>query len=72
MIGAMAHYVSRGGVGSFVPMNANFGIVAPLAERVRGGKIARYEVVAKRSLDAVEQLKPTLRDGFPCREGVGE
>ena len=56
----MAHYVSRGGIGSFVPMNANFGIVSPLPERVRGGKIARYEVVAKRALDAVEQLKSEL------------
>ena len=60
MIGAMAHYVSRGGIGSFVPMNANFGIVSPLPERVRGGKIARYAVVAKRALDAVEQLKSEL------------
>ena len=60
MIGAMAHYVSRGGIGSFVPMNANFGIVSPLPERVRGGKIARYEVVAKRALNAVEQLKSEL------------
>ena len=55
MIGAMAHYVSHGGMGDFVPMNANFGIVAPLDHRVKGGKIARYEVVAARSLEWLEE-----------------
>lgn len=50
MIGAMAHYISHGGTGEFVPMNANFGIVAPLPTRVKGGKIARYQVVADRAL----------------------
>ena len=56
MIGAMAHYISHGGTGEFVPMNANFGIVAPLPERVKGGKVARYEVVAKRALDYMHQF----------------
>ena len=35
MLGAMAAYVSRGGIGAFVPMNANFGIIRPLDVRVR-------------------------------------
>ncbi len=51
MIGAMADYVSRGGNSSFVPMNANFGIIEPLPMRVKGGKIAKYEVLANRSLE---------------------
>ena len=52
MIGAMAEYISLGNVsGNFVPMNANFGIVEPLGYRVKGGKVAKYEVVAKRSLE---------------------
>ena len=36
-------------------MNANFGIVAPLDHRVKGGKIARYEVVANRSLQWIDE-----------------
>lgn len=56
MIGAMAEYISTGNMsGSFVPMNANFGIVEPLGYRVKGGKVAKYEVIAKRAL---EDLKP--------------
>ncbi len=57
MIGAMAAYVSEGGMsGSFQPMNANFGILAPLPTRVKGGKIAKYEVMAARALDAIEGM----------------
>ena len=61
MIGAMAHYVENGGNGEFVPMNANFGIVEPLPMRVKGGKVARYEVVAARALDAIEEIKPIVQ-----------
>lgn len=61
MIGAMAAYVSRGGTGSFTPMNANFGIIAPLPERVKGGKVARYTVYAERALRVIKDFgeKPT-------------
>ena len=34
-IGALAHYVSDRTVASFQPMNVNFGIIAPLEQRVR-------------------------------------
>ena len=55
MIGAMAAYVSRGGItGTFTPMNANFGIIEPLGYRVKGGKPARYEVLVKRALERIE------------------
>ncbi len=33
-IGALAHYVSDSTVASFQPMNVNFGIIAPLEQRV--------------------------------------
>lgn len=56
MIGAMAHFVANGAVGEFVPMNANFGIVEPLGERVKGGKIARCELVAKRALEEIDRM----------------
>ena len=39
MIGAMAAYVSKGTTGNFTPMNANFGIIAPLGYKVKGGKL---------------------------------
>ena len=57
MIGAMAAYVSEGGMsGNFQPMNANFGILEPLPARVKGGKVAKYEVMAARSLDAIAAI----------------
>ena len=56
MLGAMAAYVSRGGVGSFVPMNANFGIVPPLGYRVKGGKTAKNEKLAERALSLANQM----------------
>ena len=56
MIGAMAHYISHGGLGDFVPMNANFGIIPLLDHHVKGGKIARYEVYAARSLECIDRL----------------
>lgn len=62
-IGALAHYVSEGGVSSsFQPMNANFGIIAPFEKKVKGGKKMRNEAYAERSLDIIDNefshLKP--------------
>ena len=60
MLGAMAAYVSEGslqGKGHFVPMNANFGIIPGLGERVKGGKIAKYERYAARALEALEPYR---------------
>ena len=70
MIGAMAHYIENGGTGDFVPMNANFGIVEPLPMRVKGGKEARYEVVAARALEEIETLKPVVKEGQSARHGA--
>ena len=53
-IGALAHYISEGGVSSsFQPMNANFGIIAPFEKKVKGGKRSRNEAYAKRSLEVI-------------------
>ena len=61
MIGAMAEYVSTGNMsGSFVPMNANFGIIEPLGYKVKGGKVAKYEVIAARALDALDDYAERL------------
>ena len=56
VIGAMAAYVSRGGIGDFTPMNANFGLVRPLGYRVKGGKTAKNEKLAERSLETLAQM----------------
>lgn len=57
MLGAMASYISFGGVGRFTPMNANFGIVEPLAYRVKGGKNAKNEALAARALEALAAVE---------------
>ncbi len=58
MTGAMGAYVSNGGLsGNFQPMNANFGIIAPLGKKVRGGKRARGEEYARRALEAIDKMK---------------
>ena len=55
-IGALAHYVSEGGISSsFQPMNANFGIIAPFEKKVKGGKKARNEAYALRSLEIIKE-----------------
>ncbi len=56
MLGAMADYVHSGGVGAFVPMNANFGIIEPLGYRVKGGKTAKNTKLAERALALIEEL----------------
>ena len=60
MIGAMAAYVAEGGNGAFVPMNANFGIIEPLPQRVKGGKLAKYELLAVRALEEIELVKERI------------
>ena len=62
-IGALAHYVSEGGVSSsFQPMNANFGIIAPLEKKVKGGKKFRNEAYAERSLALIRESFKEFKD----------
>ena len=68
VLGAMAAYVSRGGMGTFVPMNANFGIIKPLEERVKGGKSARNEAYAARALASLDALIRNTEKGEPTVE----
>lgn len=53
MIGAMAAYISDPGVKNFAPMNANFGLVAPLGYKVKGKKKEKNMAYAKRALAEV-------------------
>ncbi len=64
MLGAMANYVCHGGSGKFVPMNANFGIIPPLENRVKGGKLAKYAVYAERALTALEDFKEKYENHY--------
>ena len=59
-IGSLGNYISTGGTGRFQPMNANFGIIPPLSYKVKGGKNARNEEYANRSLRAVEEFSALL------------
>ena len=67
VIGAMAKYVSEGGIGDFQPMNANFGVVAPLDRKVKGGKRARNQALAERALDAADRYAEQIKN---LRKGV--
>lgn len=59
-IGALAHYISSA-TGNFQPMNVNFGIVAPLGYRVKGGKTARNEELSRRSLSILAPMAEAIR-----------
>ena len=56
MIGAMANYIVDNTSKNFQPMNANFGIIKPLPERIKDKK-EKYERYAKRSLEMLENFK---------------
>lgn len=73
VIGALAYYVKEGGVSkNFQPMNANFGIIAPLDKKVKGGKKNRNAVYAERSLSLISKpfcfSEPTDENSVGCNE----
>ena len=54
-IGALAHYVSSGSIRDFQPMNINFGIMAPLKQRIKN-KPDRCRAYAERSLALLYEI----------------
>ncbi len=54
VIGALSNYISNESVTNFQPMNANFGLVAPLTHKVKGGKKARGEAMGARAIEKIE------------------
>ena len=52
IIGALAKYISTPNQ-NFQPMNANFGVLPELEEKIRDKKL-RYKIMAKKSLDAIK------------------
>ncbi|WP_434556446.1 FADH(2)-oxidizing methylenetetrahydrofolate--tRNA-(uracil(54)-C(5))-methyltransferase TrmFO [Staphylococcus coagulans] len=60
MIGSMAYYISHATNNkNFQPMNANFGLVPALEERIKDKK-ERYETLAHRALTQLNHFKETL------------
>lgn len=57
--GALAEYISHPDIKNFQPMNVNFGIVAPLEQRVRNKKM-KNTMIAERALQDLDELKKTL------------
>ena len=55
-IGALAHYISDSSVTSFQPMNVNFGIIAPLEQRVKG-KANKNLAIAERALSHLAAME---------------
>ena len=54
MIGALTKYITTPRK-HFAPMNANFGILPELEEKIKDKKV-RYEELAKRALISLKQL----------------
>ena len=55
-IGALGLYVSNPSVGTFQPMNINFGIIPGLGYKVKG-KRNKNAVLSERSLTMIEEIK---------------
>jgi methylenetetrahydrofolate--tRNA-(uracil-5-)-methyltransferase len=58
-LGSMAHYITTANPDNFQPMNANFGLLPPLDERIRD-KRERYEKLANRALDTIQNFLTKL------------
>ena len=55
VIGALAWYISHTPTKDFQPMNANFGIIAPLEHRIRNKRVRNMEL-ARKSLDTLDAI----------------
>ncbi len=54
MIGALCHYATHADMRDFQPMKANFGLLPPLDEAVRGGKLERGRIFSQRGLASLD------------------
>jgi methylenetetrahydrofolate--tRNA-(uracil-5-)-methyltransferase len=57
-IGSLGYYISEGSLPGreFVPSNANFGIMEPFPDRIRGGARARKQAMAARALEEIDMI----------------
>jgi methylenetetrahydrofolate--tRNA-(uracil-5-)-methyltransferase len=57
-IGALIHYITHSQTTPFQPMNINFGLFPPLAEKVGGREKRR--IIGRRALEAMEKWKEAM------------
>ena len=57
--GAMCNYITTAVSKHFQPMNANFGLMPPLGERIRDKKLKKMKI-AQRALDTLDEFIQTL------------
>lgn len=67
MLGSLAHYVTHADPDHFQPMNANFGILPPLPERIRD-KAERRRAQGERALQAIVEWREL--HGIPTQSPV--
>ncbi|UKS29898.1 FADH(2)-oxidizing methylenetetrahydrofolate--tRNA-(uracil(54)-C(5))-methyltransferase TrmFO [Paenibacillus sp. HWE-109] len=60
-LGSMANYITEADVKHFQPMNANFGLLPQLPERIRNKK-EKYEKLANRALESIQNFSKTLAE----------
>lgn len=61
MMGAIANFITTCPQKNFQPMNANFGIVSPLEQKIKDNKLKREKIVA-RSLEEINNMIKILND----------
>ena len=55
IIGALSDYISSTPNKNFQPMNANFGILPVLEEKIKDKRL-RYEALANRALEEIREM----------------
>ena len=60
-LGSMAQYITTADFKHFQPMNANFGLLPALPERIRNKK-EKYEKLANRAIDSIQNFVKTVSE----------
>lgn len=55
VIGSMAHYITHTDAKHFQPMNANFGLISPLPDRIKNKK-EKNQKIAERALETIQNI----------------
>ncbi|GAB2721838.1 FADH(2)-oxidizing methylenetetrahydrofolate--tRNA-(uracil(54)-C(5))-methyltransferase TrmFO [Paenibacillus thermoaerophilus] len=64
-MGSMARYITTADPANFQPMNANFGLMPPLDEKIKNKKL-RYEKLAERAISTIQNFLQNI-DVFACK-----
>ncbi len=60
VLGSLVHYITHANPVAFQPMNANFGLLPPLGQRVKG--IRKRRLLAKRGLKDIERWRDSVEE----------